>query len=208
MKYLTSLLLMCFALLATPGLASADEPMTPPQIIDTVANRILDELNADRKHYEAEPSALGDVVRREMLQYLDTVYSARLILGRHSRKATPKQIHDMADALVDILIDRYAESLIQFKSKSQITVLPLRGKNTNRLTRVKTKVKLDSGQYAPVDFAFHKTKRGWQVFDVMAEGVSYVTTYRNQIVPEVSHDGLDAVIARLQSGEEHLNDDQ
>jgi len=206
MKHLISILIAGLMTLGVSSAVSADEAMTPPQIIDQVANRVLDEMNADRKHYEDDPSALGDEVRREMLRYLDTVYSARLILGRHARKASKQQIADMAEALVDILIDRYAESLIQFKSEDQIAVLPLKGRNTDRLTRVKAKVKLSSGQYAPVDFAFHKTKNGWQVFDVMAEGVSYVTTYRNQIGPEVARDGLDAVIKRLQDGTEHLND--
>ena len=57
---------------------------------------------------------------------------------------------------------------------------------------------------APVDYAFHKTAKGWKAFDVVVEGISYVTTYRNQIMPEVKANGIDSVIERLNTGQMRL----
>ena len=69
---------------------------------------------------------------------------------------------------------------------------------------MQTRIKLESGSYAPVDYAFHKTGQGWKAFDVSVEGISYIITYRNQFGPQIQKDGLDAVIAKLQSGEVEL----
>lgn len=83
-------------------------------------------------------------------------------------------------------------------------VLPQRGDLNEKLTRVRTRVKLPSGGEAPIDYAFHKTSDGWKAFDVIVEGISYVATYRNQIMPEVQAKGIDLVIKRLTSGELEL----
>ena len=104
----------------------------------------------------------------------------------------------------NLLIDRYAQGLLQFSSKIKLHVLPQRGELNEKLTRVKTRVTLPDGGEAPVDYAFRKTPDGWKAFDVVVEGISYVTTYRNQIMPEVQANGIDSVINRLNSGQLQL----
>jgi phospholipid transport system substrate-binding protein len=113
-------------------------------------------------------------------------------------------VEGFANAMSSLLSQRYAEGLLQFNSEDQIQVLPLKGNNSDRLTKVQTRIKLDSGGFAPVDYVFRKTENGWKAFDVSVEGISYIITYRNQFGPEIQKDGLDAVIARLESGEVQL----
>ena len=79
--------------------------------------------------------------------------------------------------------------------------MPLTGNNTEKATRVRTKVLLTNGQEAPVDYVFRKSPVGWRVFDVVIEGISYVTTYRNQFGEEIRRDGFDSVLQRIQSGD-------
>jgi phospholipid transport system substrate-binding protein len=95
---------------------------------------------------------------------------------------------------------------MRFRSREQLEVLPLRGDLNERATRVRTRVRLDTGGFAPVDYVFRNTDEGWKVFDVIIEGISYVSTYRSQIMPEVEANGLDAVIQRLASGDLVLQD--
>ena len=83
------------------------------------------------------------------------------------------------------------------KLNRQIDVLPMRGKNTEKLTRVKTRINLENGGFAPVDYAFRKTEGGWKVFDVTVEGISYIITFRNQISPRVEADGIDQVTEEI-----------
>ena len=146
------------------------------------------------------------MVREDMLPLLDMEYSARLILGRSGRDASQEQIDAFTDAMSRLLVDRYSTGLMRFRSQDQLEVLPLRGELDERMTRVRTRVKMESGGFAPVDYVFRKTGNGWKVFDVIIEGISYVTTYRNQIIPEVQASGLDAVIERVSSGELVLQD--
>ena len=59
---------------------------------------------------------------------------------------------------------------------------------------------LDDGKTVPVDYAFRKTSSGeWKAYDVIIEGISYVTNYRNQVDAEIKKSGLDALTERLES---------
>ena len=79
-------------------------------------------------------------------------------------------------------------------------VLPFRGELNERRTTIRTQVMLNDGTRVPVDYAFRKTRSGaWKAFDVVIEGISYVTNYRNQIVAEISRSSIDAVIERLET---------
>ena len=68
-----------------------------------------------------------------------------------------------------------------------------------RRTTIRTQVMINDGTRVPVDYAFRKTRSGdWKAFDVVIEGISYVTNYRNQVVAEIGKSNIDAVITRLE----------
>ena len=199
MRYAVILLLI--GLSAQPVMAQEEGPDV---LIQDVAGKLLVLLNENHDRYTEFPEELSTLVTNELLPLFDLERSAKLILGRHGRAATPEQVNAFADAMSSLLSHRYADGLLQFRGEDQLQVMPLKGKNSDRLTRVQTRIKLDSGGFTPVDYAFRKTELGWRAFDVSVEGISYVITYRNQFGPQIQKDGLDAVIAKLESGEVEL----
>jgi len=203
---LTTLLLAVSGLLFSASL-TANTGDDPASLVKERANTILQDLSQNRDAYQADPALLRSVVREDMLPLLDLEYSARLILGKSSRGASPEQISAFSEAMSSVLINRYADGLLGFKSSDQLEVLPLRGTNTDKLTRVRTRIKLDNGGHAPVDYAFRKTDQGWKAFDVTVEGISYVITFRNQIGPRVEADGIDKVTADIIAGNLVIKDE-
>jgi len=177
----------------------------PSPLIQQTAGSIFDKINARRDEIRDDPSIAEDIVRTDLLPLLDATYSARLILGREARSATPDQLKDFAEAMNNQLIKRYASGLLEFKGREQIEVLDIKGDINPKATRVKTRFQLDSGGHALVDYVFHMTDEGWKVFDVVVEGISYIVSFQGQIKPEVRANGLDSVIERLGSGELDLS---
>ena len=173
----------------------------PSPLIEKAANSIFSKINARRDEIREDSTIAEQIVRTDMLPLMDATYSARLILGREARTATPQQLEDFARAMNDQLIRKYASGLVEYRSREQIEVLELRGKIDPRATRVRTRFKLNSGGFALVDYVFRMTEDGWKVFDVVVEGISYVVSFKNQIQQEVKANGLDAVIERLSRGE-------
>jgi len=174
--------------------------------VQATAGRILEQLDTNHEEYAAQPDKVEAMVRRDLMPLLDIHYSARLILGREGRSASAEQIEAFANAMSNLLIERYARGLLEYRKREQLEVLPMRGESNEKMTRVRTRVRMNNGNQIPVDYVFRKTGDGWKAFDVIVEGISYVTTYRNQIMPEVQATGIDAVIARLGRGELLLNE--
>ena len=193
-------------LLAVSIAAMAQDSPDPVALVKQTANNILKALNEHRAEFTNDKQGLREVVRRELLPLIDLEYSARLILGKTARGTTPEQLKAFSNAMSDVLIYRYADGLLEFRSDDQVEVLPLKGENTDKLTRVRTRIKLDNGSFAPVDYAFHKTPDGWKTFDVTVEGISYVITFRNQIVPRVETDGIEKVTADILAGNVPLDE--
>ena len=200
-------LIACLLLLGsanTPAYA-ADE-RDPRTIIEETTTHILQTLQEQREEFEANPEKLRTLVREDLLPLIDHDYTARLILGRAGRGASEAQLSAFSDAMSDVLINRYADGLLEFRSDEQLEVLPLKGDNSDKLTRVRTRIRLENGSYAPVDYSFRKTEQGWKTFDVTVEGISYVITFRNQIGPRVEEEGLDKVTADIRAGNVRIED--
>jgi len=176
----------------------------PVSMVEDVTVHIFEDVANNLEHYSENQEALQELVRRDLIPLLDVNYAARLILGRAGRGLAKEKIDEFAESMSNLLVSRYSQGLLHFSSEVKLQVLPQRGDLNEKMTRVRTRVTLPTGGEAPVDYAFHKTSHGWKAFDVIVEGISYVTTYRNQIMPDVQANGIDNVIARLNSGQLEL----
>jgi len=183
--------------------SQADDPVS---LVESINVRIFANVADNLAEYKANPDALKALVRTDLIPMLDLNYAARLILGRAGRGLEKEKIDEFADCMSNLLINRYADGLLYFSSDVRLQVLPQRGELNEKITRVRTRVQMPNGGEAPVDYAFHKTADGWKAFDVIVEGISYITTYRNQIMPDVQANGIDSVIERLGTGQLELTE--
>lgn len=180
-----------------------DDPVT---LVENITGQIFAKVADNLEVYKSDEELLKKLVREDLMPLLDINYAARLILGRAGRGVDEEKIDQFANAMSNLLIDRYSAGLLHFSSQIKLQVLPQRGELNPKITRVRTRVALPDGGEAPVDYAFRQTPDGWKAFDVVIEGISYITTYRNQIMPEVQDHGIDSVINRLNRGELELAD--
>ena len=182
---------------------TADDPVT---LVENITGQIFSNVTENMEAYKANPDALEELVRSDLMPLLDVKYAARLILGRAGRGIEKEKVDEFAVCMSNLLINRYSMSLLYLSSEVKLEVLPQRGDLNEKLTRVRTRVTLPNGGQAPIDYAFRKTADGWKAFDVVVEGISYITTYRNQIMPDVQANGIDSVIERLNSGQMQLSE--
>jgi len=203
---ITRIMLALALAFVTSNLSAQNTSDDPVSLVEQTAGKLFTAVAENQEAYAADPKLLEELVHRDLLPVLDIGYSARLILGRAGRGLDEAKISEFATCMSNLLINRYSKALLEFSSQIKLNVLPQRGDLDDKLTRVRTRVTLPSGREALVDYAFHKTTGGWKAFDVIVEGISYVTTYRNQIMPEVQDNGIDSVIERLNSGQLQLTE--
>ena len=171
---------------------------TPQQLIETTSTRMLKALDADREAAQRDPARVRALVDEILLPYFDTDYSARLVLGKHWRDATPAQRQRFIEAFYKSLLRNYGSAVAEFTGDRMI-LLPFRGDLATGQATVRTEVKRSDGTRVPVNYTMRATPAGWKAWDVTIEGISYVRNLRNDVGAEVDQRGLDAVIERLEA---------
>jgi phospholipid transport system substrate-binding protein len=169
----------------------------PQELIETTSRKLLEALDADRELAKKDPSRVRKLVDEILLPRFDTDYSARLVLGKHWRNATPEQQKRFVAAFYQSLLRNYGSALAEFTA-DRLTVLPFRGDLASGQATVRTEVKRSNGTRVPVNYTLRATPQGWKAWDVTIEGISYVRNFRNDVGAEVDQKGLPALIDRLE----------
>jgi len=186
------------AAFAAPAFAAPGQ-QTPQQIVQSIANELANAIQGHQAELRKNPDRVIKIIDRIVLPHFDMDYAALLVLGRHAREATPAQRVAFSRAFYDALTHRYAEGLVAY-TRGAVKVLPAQGPLDQRRAIVRTQVQLASGKNLSVDYAFRKTSSGeWKAYDVIIEGISYITNYRNQVDAEIQKEGIDGLIKRLQT---------
>jgi phospholipid transport system substrate-binding protein len=193
---LGALLLPAAVSCAARAADSAPGP-APQELIEKTARELLTALDANRDQARKDPGRVRQLVDEILLPHFDTDYSARLVLGKHWRNATPEQQKRFVEAFYKSLLKNYGSALAEFTG-DRLKVLPFRGDLTTGQAVVRTEVKRSNGQLVPVNYTLRATPSGWKAWDVTIEGISYVRNFRNDVGAEVDQTGLDAVIQRLE----------
>ena len=181
--------------------AAASGSLSPQELVEGSAKRMLVELDANRPMYAKDPAKLDALVANVLLPNFDTEYAARLVLGQTWRTATPDQRKRFVDAFYHSLLHNYGAALVDF-SADRFVILPFRGDAADSMATVRTEVKRSSGEKVPVNFSLRKTDGVWKAWDVVIEGISYVKSFRTDFGAEIQQKGLDEVITRLENDSE------
>lgn len=178
--------------------APANAGETPVQVVQIIADQLGKAIEGHRDELKKDQEKLIAVIDDVFLPHFDIDYASLLVLGQHARAATPQQRDLFAKAFYNSITHRYAEGLLNY-TRGRVKVLPFNGNLDDKRTVVRTQVVLDDGKTVQVDYAFRKSKTGdWKAYDVIIEGISYVTNYRNQVDAEIRKVGIDQLITNLQ----------
>jgi phospholipid transport system substrate-binding protein len=173
---------------------------SPSDVVQSAAQSMLKELDANRAMYRQDPAKVGQLVDKYLLPHFDTEFSARLVLGAHWRTATPDQRKRFIDAFYHSLLNNYGAALSDFTS-DKLKIFPTNVDPSADRATVRTEVKRNSGDRVSVNYYMRKTPEGWKAWDVVIDGISYVNSYREDFGAQIDQQGLDAVINRLEKGE-------
>ncbi|SFW54863.1 MlaC/ttg2D family ABC transporter substrate-binding protein [Luteibacter sp. UNCMF366Tsu5.1] len=187
--------------------AAAANTQGPQQIVTTISDDLAKAIEGHQAELKNDKEKLIAVIDDVFLPHFDIDYASILVLGQNAEKATPEQRQRFAKAFYNSITHRYAEGLLNY-TRGRVKVLPFTGDLNNKRTVVRTQVMLDDGKSVSVDYAFRKSKSGdWKAYDVIIEGISYITNYRNQVDAEIKKEGLDKLTADLeQKGSAAIDD--
>ncbi|AWQ20256.1 ABC transporter substrate-binding protein [Pantoea ananatis] len=193
--------LMIAMLVIAPFAATAADQSNPYTLMNEAANKTFTRLKSEQAKIKQDPNYLRDIVRQELLPYVQIKYAGALVLGRFYRDATPAQREAYFKAFGDYLAQAYGQALALYHGQTY-QIEPPKPLGDSNIIAIRVTI-IDPQGRPPVrlDFQWRKNSQtgNWQAFDMIAEGVSMITTKQNEWGDLLRTKGIDALTAQLEA---------
>jgi phospholipid transport system substrate-binding protein len=176
---ITKLILLYFISLCILGVSTqANAAATPTVAISGTINSILDTL---RDKELSQPSK--ETERREKIGILirdrfDFKEMSKRSLARHWKKISPDDQKQFISIFSDLLEASYTGKIEKYTDE-KVTYDKEKLKGKGKYAVVSTSIVTKSVNI-PIDYKLKLKNDKWWVYDVVIEGVSFVSTYRSQ----------------------------
>jgi phospholipid transport system substrate-binding protein len=191
----TMLAVVTYSLLGAEAALSAE----PVAVVEQTASRLQEKLNGQQQYYAQNADELYALIDEILLPNFDIEYAGKLVLGKsHWMAATEEQRTRFVAAFYSFLIKTYAKGILEFDQESLVIVPEANFSKDGKKALVLTELIIDGGDNIQVNYSVRQTKDSWKIYDVRIEGVSYIQNYRSQFNAEITAQGIDAVILRLE----------
>jgi phospholipid transport system substrate-binding protein len=190
--------LVAFAALALSLAGSAAaQTFRGSEIVATTSSELAATIEARRAELESDHQKLYALVDTLLLPRFDMQRGCRAILAEHWQTSSPAERERFVSAFYDYLVASYGDLLLFFKPDT-LRVLPFEGDPSANPTHVRTILTMNDGTEVDVDFVMLERDGDWRVVDIVAEGVSYVKSYRSQFRVDIAADGIESVLEWLE----------
>jgi phospholipid transport system substrate-binding protein len=176
----------------------ADDSDDPQALIKNTTDKMFTALNSDKEKYKKNPELIYDLVSKIVLPHFDFISMSKWVLGKHWNTSTRDQKIGFIKAYRELMIRTYSIALLEY-TDSEFTYKPLRDDIASGNVTVRTLVNSPKGEPVDVNYSMHKKKKGWKIYDISVEGVSLISNNKTSFGSEIKTNGIDALIARLQS---------
>jgi len=185
-----------------PMAARAADALTPPQLIETMSNEIIRDVQQDPKLRTGNPEVVMQFVENKILPNVDFQKITQSAVGRYWREATPAQRTALEQQFKQLLVYTYAGAVKQIKDQ-KVKLLPYREPATAQEVTVRTRV-INNGEPLQLDYRLENTPAGWKITDVNVMGIWLVDNYRSVFAQEIGQKGIDGLIATLKEKNQNL----
>jgi phospholipid transport system substrate-binding protein len=177
------------------GMSLANETGPDEAVIVALAD-LAGAVQPRREELRGNRQATVRIVDSFLQNYADIRLACGFILGAHWKSATSDQRKRFESAfnrhVNNLLVDLVTE--LDFGG---IAVERFEGDPEEQPVTVKATLRKVNGDLLHFDFRMHDKPGDWRIFDVTAEGVSYVRLYNSEFRQEILRHGLDEAITRF-----------
>lgn len=193
--------LLMVALLVVAPLASAADQTNPYSMMQDAAQKTFSRLKNEQPRSSRAPNYLRSIVHQELMPFVQVKYAGALVLGRYYKDATPAQREAYFTAFQAYLEQAYGQALAMYHGQTY-QIAPEQPLGNADIVAIRVTI-IDNGGRPPVrlDFQWRKnSKTGyWQAYDMIAEGVSMITTKQNEWASTLRTQGIDGLTKQLQA---------
>jgi len=175
-------------LVGSAGIAAAADPRETMQ--ETI-DQVLAVLNDSERNHEQRLAAIEEIAYARF----DMRTMSRLVLGRDWKRFSDEQKDEYLTAFKLYLANNYGDRINRYDQQS-VEIIGVRDEPRGDKT-VQTKIVGGEFDDARVDYRMRNKSGSWLVIDVVIEGISTVSNFRDQFREVLSRGGPAHLLEKL-----------
>jgi len=175
----------------------------PYLMIKKVAGQTFKRFATEEKAIKANPNLLKDIVREELMPYINYKYSAFKVIGKHLKKTTDAERRAFVPVFREYLVTSYAQVFTLYDNQ-EVEFAPAKNFTDKKIVAVNTKVLMSGRDDIDVSFKVRRNRKTneWKAFDMVAEGVSLLDSKQAELGSIIRQKGLPYVTEMLKKKSE------
>ena len=167
----------------------------PYLMVSEVGTTTFARIKAEKEMIRQNPEALRTIMEEELLPYIDYKFSAFKVLGKYTRDLEREKLLEFVSVFREYLITSYAvamgyydDQLVEFEPASDFD-----GRSD---VTVRAVIRDQGRPDIKVAFKVRKGRNSneWEAYDMIAEGISLLSSKRSEFETIIRQDGVDRVI--------------
>ncbi|WP_025821579.1 phospholipid-binding protein MlaC [Shewanella marina] len=195
---LFSALLVVIGVITVPAQAQTIDTQNPYKMMEAVAQQTFDRFNQDQAQIKADPNYLKTIVTVELMPFVDYKYASYKVLGQYLRQTSKQQRADFVKAFEGYLVTTYAQAFTEYTNQ-KVEFEPARDFAGEKIVPINVQIIEQGRPPIKVQFKVRRLKDdSWKAFDMVAEGVSLLSSKQSEVTTLIRQQGIDNVIKLLQ----------
>jgi phospholipid transport system substrate-binding protein len=173
----------------------------PYEMMKQVSEQAFERLKAEQDKIHQDPDYLKVIVEEELMPFVNEKYAALKLLGPNLKGAKREDVSKFIVAFRAYLISSYAQVLTQYTDQT-IEFGPETKRSANKnITSVKVDIVDAPRPNIKLEFKLRRDKKSgeWQVFDMIAEGISLLSSKQSEWSTKLRQEGISAVAEELEA---------
>jgi phospholipid transport system substrate-binding protein len=198
---LRKLVLTLFSVVLAANVSAAEIDKTQPyQMMKQVSEQAFDRLKSEQPKVQQDPDYLKVIVEEELMPYVNEKYAALKLLGPNLKGAKREDVGQFITSFRAYLVSSYAQVLTQYTDQNIAFGPEPKLDPKKSITGIKVEI-LDSPRpNIKLEFKLRKDKKTgeWQAFDMIAEGISLLSSKQSEWSGKLRQEGILAVAQELE----------
>lgn len=194
-KLVSAAIFMLATIFGVNSVQAQDVDMKDPyKMVTVVAKNAFEKLQANKDKI-SDVTFRKDLVRTDLLPYVDTRYAGFKVMGTNLKKASAQERDAFCDAFAEYIVASFADALAMYNN--QELVLPDYKQVSADASQVNVMFLIREAGKKDLELVFKLRKNSksgeWRAYDLVSEGISMLTAKENELSPLIRERGIKAV---------------
>lgn len=200
LRLLCSVVLTVSVIFSSASFAASEQvEINPYEMIQHSASTTFSRMKDEQAQIQADPEHLRTIMRENLLPNVDYRFAAFMTLGNRVKTVPAAKRNEFVEVFREYLVTTYANALGYYDDQSVIFE-PAGDYKGKRTVTIRAVIQDEGRPDIKVAFKvrFDRRKNKWGAYDMVAEGISLLSSQRSEFETILRQDGIDTVIALMQ----------